>query len=107
VGFSDHKLSDTVLTALLRDGDQKAFAQLYHQYSGKLYLNVLKMVKDEQVAEELIQELFAKIWHKRAEINIDTDFLAYLYRSAQNLVHDFSENCNAIKKCAIILCLLP
>jgi RNA polymerase sigma-70 factor (family 1) len=98
VGFSDHIISDTALTTLLRDGDHKAFAQLYHQYSGKLYLNVLKMVKDEQVAEELIQELFAKIWHKRADLKIDTDFLAYLYRSAQNLVHDFFRKLQRDKK---------
>lgn len=73
----------------LRLGDTRAFEQLYHHYSPRLYLNVLKMVKDETAAEELIQELFTKIWQKRAELQIESDFVAYLYRVAQNLVHDF------------------
>jgi len=81
--------SDAELAGMLRNGDEQAFAQLYRQHSAKLYINVLKMVKDEQVAEEIIQELFTRIWQKRAELNIDDSFLAYLYRVGQNLVHDF------------------
>lgn len=83
------KANETDLIGKLREGSQEAFAELYHQYSPALYMNILKMVKDELVAEELIQELFTKIWQKRAELHIESDFLAYLYRVAQNLVRDF------------------
>jgi len=82
-------LSDTELVEMLREGDQLAFEKLYKQYSARLYINVFKLVKDEQIAEELIQELFTRIWQKRAELNIESSFIAYLYRIAQNLVHDF------------------
>lgn len=82
-------LSDIELLEMLREGDQMVFEKLYKQYSAKLYINVLKLVKDEQVAEELIQELFTRIWQKKSELNIESSLAAYLYRMAQNLVHDF------------------
>lgn len=77
------------LVEQLRTGDTRAFEKIYHHYGPRLYLNILKMVKDELTAEELVQELFTKIWQKRADLHIETDFLSYLYRTAQNLVHDF------------------
>lgn len=77
------------LVLKIKAGDTRAFEQLYHLYSPRLYLNILKMVKDELIAEELIQELFTKIWQKREELDLAIDFLPYLYRSAQNLVYDF------------------
>jgi len=77
------------LVLKIKAGDTRAFEQLYHQFSPRLYLNILKMVKDELTAEELIQELFTKIWQKREELDNAVDFLPYLYRTAQNLVYDF------------------
>lgn len=81
--------SESELIGKLREGDKQAFEQLYHLYSPRLYVNIFKMVKDEFTTEELIQELFTRIWHRKADLNIETDFLSYLYRTAQNLVHDF------------------
>jgi len=77
------------LVAKIKAGDTRAFEQLYHEYSPRLYVNILKMVKDELTAEELIQELFTKIWQKREGLDGAADFLPYLYRVAQNLVYDF------------------
>jgi RNA polymerase sigma-70 factor (family 1) len=83
------KLSDVELTALLKEGDKAAFTELYLKYSGPMYVNVLKMVKDEQLTEELVQDLFTRIWQKHESFTEDVDFRSYLYRIAQNLVFDF------------------
>jgi len=91
-------LIDSELISKLRDGDQLAFEQIYHRYSPPLYLNILKMVKDELATEELIQELFTRIWQKRESLYIESDFKGYLYRVAQNLVHDFYRNLQRDKK---------
>jgi RNA polymerase sigma-70 factor (family 1) len=90
--------AESELLDQLREGDKQAFEKLYHQYSPGLYINVLKLVKDELIAEELIQELFTRIWHKRAELHIENNFLSYLYRIAQNLVHDFYRRLQRDKK---------
>lgn len=81
--------TDLELTALLKEGDQLAFTELYTKYSGPMYVNVLKMVKDQQLTEELVQDLFTRIWQKREVFAKEVDFKAYLYRVAQNLVRDF------------------
>lgn len=47
------------------------------------------MVKDEHVAEEILQELFIKVWQKREHILTNTSFKSFLYRVGQNLVYDF------------------
>lgn len=73
----------------LKDGDETVFTHFYKLYSGQMYVNILKMVKDEQIAEELVQELFTKIWHKREVVHLASDFKAYLYKTGQNLVYDF------------------
>ncbi|MCX2453196.1 sigma-70 family RNA polymerase sigma factor [Pedobacter sp. PLR] len=73
----------------LKNGDKSVFTHFYKMYSGQMYVNILKMVKDGQIAEELVQELFTKIWHKRELIHNAIDFKAYLYKTGQNLVYDF------------------
>lgn len=44
-------------------GNEKAFTQLFHQYSPKVYSYALKLVKSENLAEEIVQEVFVKIWN--------------------------------------------
>ena len=70
-------------------GDEAAFTALYRHYSGPLYLNFVRMVKDEVIAEEIVQDLFSRIWQKRESISIEKNFSAYLYRSGYNLLMDF------------------
>jgi RNA polymerase sigma-70 factor (ECF subfamily) len=47
------------------------------------------MIKDEMIADELIQDLFLKIWQKREEIDPEQSFKAYLFTIAHNLVYDY------------------
>ncbi|PTT00787.1 RNA polymerase subunit sigma-70 [Pedobacter sp. HMWF019] len=85
-------LSEPQLRALLlqfRQGDEPAFNQLYSTYAKVLYRKINSIVKDDDVAEELLQDLFLKIWDKRRLINIDHSFVAFLYTVAQNLVYDY------------------
>ena len=75
--------------ASMQAGSEEAFTTLYRFYSPRLYLNILGMVRDPAMAEEMVQELFTKVWQKRSAKGIGEDFPAYLYRMALNLVHDF------------------
>ena len=58
------------------------------------------MVHDPVVTEELVQELFTRIWKKRDCKGITDNFSAYMYRIAQNLVYDFFRN---LKKDQLLL----
>ncbi len=81
--------NENELLSLLKKGDQEAFAQLYHLYSERLFLNLLKLVKSEQVAEELLQDIFILIWEKRQIIEIQQSFRSYIFRIGENKVSDF------------------
>jgi RNA polymerase sigma-70 factor (ECF subfamily) len=73
----------------LRAGNQAAFTQLYHRHSVRLYYNILALVKDELIAEELLQEVFSRIWRRREHIRIEKGFAAYLTVACRNRVFDF------------------
>jgi len=87
--FIDYSDNELAILQRLKQGDEAAFTQLYRKYSLPLYVNFLRFVKDETLSEELVQEIFVRIWTKRESLSIKENFSAYLYRSAQNLVYDF------------------
>ncbi|MDP4261736.1 MAG: sigma-70 family RNA polymerase sigma factor [Bacteroidota bacterium] len=73
----------------MQAGSEDAFTTLYRHYSPQLYINILKMIRDPALAEEMVQELFTRIWQKRESNSITESFAGYVYKAAQNLVHDF------------------
>lgn len=78
-----------LLLSQLKQGHEPAFNALYLAYSKALYKKIISIVKDEFIADELLQELFLKIWDKRAEIKTEYSFTAFLYTIANNLVYDY------------------
>lgn len=76
------------LLSQLRSGNEKAFEQLYHLYSLPIFKRLLRLVKQEEIAKELLQDVFLRIWEKRESIDPEKSFRAYLYTIAQNLVTD-------------------
>ena len=82
-------LTEKELVELLKYGDKNAFGQLYHNYKLRIYKVLLKMVKSDEIAEELLQDLFVKIWVGRENLNPDMSFRSYLFKIAENLVYDF------------------
>ncbi|MGN6532751.1 MAG: RNA polymerase sigma factor [Ginsengibacter sp.] len=82
----------------LRDGDQNAFAQLYQLYSGRLLGYIIKFVKSDFYAAELLQDTFIKLWNSRENIDPHKSFRSYLFRIAENNVYDFFRKAIRYKK---------
>ncbi len=82
------KLSDAELVVLLKTGDHAAFTEIYNRYMGVLYLHALKLVKDEDEAQDILHELFAALWTKAPELVLKNTLSAYLYRAVKNRVFD-------------------
>lgn len=80
---------EKTLLAQLQAGSEAAFTQLYRAYAERLYYNILMLVKDELTAEELVQDIFSRIWQKRASLPADSNFGAYLFAASRNRVYDF------------------
>lgn len=72
----------------LRDGNARAFEVLYHHHKRVLAANILALIKSETLAEEILQEVFLRVWRYRERIDIDKPFLHYLNTIGRNLVYD-------------------
>ena len=59
-------IGEKELIERLRNRDQSAFDYLYDHYSGALNSIVLRIVRNEDVAEEVLQDIFLKIWDRMA-----------------------------------------
>lgn len=59
---SNSNITELELIQALKSKDEKALAILYDRYSGALYGIVLKIVKEKELAEDVIQEAFVKMW---------------------------------------------
>jgi RNA polymerase sigma-70 factor (family 1) len=77
------------LLVRLKKGDEAAFNGIYEAYGKPMYLKILRMVKDKDMTEELLQELFIKIWDGRAKIDLEKSFQSFMYTVTRNLVFNY------------------
>lgn len=69
-------------------GDENAFAQLYNHYRNPALRFATSLLKDEEEAENMIQDLFLKIWIRREQIKPDQNFSSYLFTCLRNMAFD-------------------
>lgn len=69
------------LLSRVREDDRRAFNRIYEQYWHKLYRAAYQRLRDRETAQELVQEVFANLWLRRADLCIEKSLDRYLYRS--------------------------
>lgn len=77
------KISRTTIERYTK-GDMTAFDEIYDFYSRKLYGFILSYVKQRADAEEIVQEVFLKIWESRKKIDIYASFDSFIFTIAYN-----------------------
>ncbi|QJB31818.1 RNA polymerase sigma-70 factor [Chitinophaga oryzae] len=77
-------MNEQELLKRLAAGDQAAFTAIYLQYHGGIYTYLLKFTKNPLLTEDLVHDVFLKIWEVREQLDIKSSFAAYLYRLARN-----------------------
>ena len=80
-------LSDIELIDRLKADDETAISAIYKKYWQLLYVSAYNVLKDRQACEDMIQELFIKLWKNRATIEINVSLKAYLYASIRYEVY--------------------
>ncbi len=90
--------SDSEIYAGVRNGDLAAFEQLYKQYYTFFRLVAFHITHNNDDAEEVVSEVFVKLWNQRNEIEIATSVKAYITRSVQNAAINFVKKQTAAKK---------
>ncbi|WP_262245935.1 RNA polymerase sigma factor [Parapedobacter soli] len=86
--ISQNHSDERHLLEQLRAGDHDAFVEIYHRYKLRLAGNFLRILKSSELAEELLQELFVRLWIRREQIDPEQSIKSYLFRIGENLIRD-------------------
>ena len=85
------KESDEFLIKEFRSGNNKAFDALLNKYKQRVFSYILQMVKDQDLANDLFQEVFIKVITnlKKNHYNHEGKLLSWILRISHNQVIDF------------------
>jgi RNA polymerase sigma-70 factor (family 1) len=87
--------SEADLIRELKQGSRSAFNEIYMMYFKRLYGYCLKLSKDKDLAEDIVQDVFLRLWNMRAEIKQEETVRSllfiisknYLIKSSYNMIH--------------------
>lgn len=81
------------LISRLKKGDEKAYAYLIDTYNRKLCLYANSLMNDIPLAEDIVQNVFIKVWEKRNNLKTDFSIKSYLYKSVYNgCINEYKKN---------------
>lgn len=70
---------DKDLVFRLHDDDIGAFDMLYQKYHQAIYRNIFKLTKEDDIARDILQDVFVALWEKRVDINPDQSVSGWLF----------------------------
>jgi RNA polymerase sigma factor (sigma-70 family) len=89
---ADHQLisaaQDQRLVSAARDGDDRAFEQLYERYRPRIRAFALRMTRDPDRAEDLVQDVFISAFRRLRETDAPIVFRPWVYEIARNACID-------------------
>lgn len=72
----------------LKAGDKLSFNRLFYKHEKKLYNFSKKLLHSPEEAEEIVQEVFIRVWENRATLKEGLPFEAFIIRIAKNLIYN-------------------
>lgn len=78
------ELADDILIAGIKRDDYTCYNQLFMRYYGRLCLYVFGITQSSSASEDVVQELFIRLWINRTKLEINENISGYLYRSSKN-----------------------
>lgn len=81
--------SDADLVRLIKRGLKGAYEELFERYAPRIFRFSLSYLKSEQDAEELVQDVFLKIWERREKLDSTKNLKSFIFKIAVNSIYDF------------------
>ncbi len=78
------EFQDEQIASLLVKRDEAAFEQVFKTHYKNLHAYSFTILKDEDEAEETVQQVFFKLWERSEQLNFSGSVAAYLYRAVHN-----------------------
>ncbi|MDF2514911.1 MAG: sigma-70 family polymerase sigma factor [Sphingobacterium sp.] len=82
-----HIIEDEQLYGFVKEGDRAAYTELYERYKRPLLAFALKKVKPDE-AEDIVHDLFVKLWSNRDTIQLQGHFVGYIFTALRNKIID-------------------
>lgn len=86
---SESSREDDILVKRAMGGDEQAYTELVEKYQRALYFHILKMIKDKEQVNDLVQEAFVKAFDNLNTYSTNYAFSTWLYRIATNHTIDY------------------
>lgn len=86
--FSDAHMEDIRNVGLAKSGDASAFARIHRKYAPFLRQHVYLSVRDRHLAEDIVQDIMAKVWSNLDKYRVDRTFNTWFWRIAKNHLVD-------------------
>lgn len=88
ISLKSGSMSEKELVIRLKSGSQEAFNLLFHRYERRLFAFSFKLLLSREDAEEVVQEVFFKIWKNRYFLQEDQPFKAFIFTVAKNHIYN-------------------
>ncbi|MDR0822829.1 MAG: sigma-70 family RNA polymerase sigma factor [Endomicrobium sp.] len=82
-------LEDSELVLMFKEGDNKAFEEIVLRYQAQLYTYIISLVKDPEAANDILQDVFIRIFRKLRNYSEENKLKHWLFIIAKNLTMDF------------------
>ena len=79
------KNKDQKLLSCLKESDKDSFRELFSKYHQSLFNFVLYRLKDEVIADDIVQETFLRVWNHRNSIKPNQSFFSYIAKISKIL----------------------
>lgn len=79
-------LDDIELIKILQEENEEAFAELYNRYWKRIYTMALSYTRSPEAAQDIVQDVFLKIWIKKENLLQVREFKPFLFVTARNLI---------------------
>ena len=90
------EVEDKDLMLLVAEGDREAFTCLYHRYFYYLFTLAMRYIKDESEAEDVLQQVFIKLWQMRDSGLIKENVRGYLFAMTRNSIMNYVRDKNRL-----------
>ncbi len=91
-------IRDTEIIRRIRQGDKGQFESLFRSSYVSLVRYAKTLVKDHDTAEEIVQDLFFRLWQDKEKIKIESSLNGYLFRAVHNRCLHWIEHNRVVEK---------
>jgi RNA polymerase sigma-70 factor (family 1) len=76
----------------IKNGSVKSFEEAYHLWSEKIYTFIFRQCGSEEIADEVVQQVFVRLWEKRMNLSLDYPLNVQLFRMSRTIFIDELRN---------------